>query len=366
MGEKISQRGLNRALLARQMLLKKEGVPTVEALERLVGLQAQQARPPFVGLWSRVEGFRREDLKSLVEERQAIRGTMMRCTLHLLSRRDFVAFRPVLQPVLTGAMRSILGARAGTFDLQEILEIAAGMFRQQPRTFTEIRQALIEHYPEADERAMGYAVRTHLPLVIVPNEHDWSFRADPLFTLAEEWLGQPLPDQECPREIVRRYLAAFGPATPADVQAWSGLRGLAPVLKALRPELATFRDERGRELFDLPEAPRPHEETPAPARFIAEFDNLILSHADRTRVIADEYRPPVMGKNAVIRATVLTDGFIAGMWRVTRSGKRATLTVEEFAPLPSSAREELAAEAESLVSFVEPEAQGFDLQFTPV
>lgn len=359
----FTRKALNRALLARQMLLAGEPISAAAAIEHLVGLQAQQARPPFVGLWSRVPGFQREDLYSLIQGRQVVRATLMRCTLHLMSRADLLAFRPVLQPALTRGMLSILRDRMKSFDLDALLAEARRLFEERPRTFTDLRTELLKRFPQGDERAMGYAVRTQLPLVVTPSEHPWAFRADPEFTLAENWLGEPLTTDDRPHALVLRYLAAFGPASTSDVQAWSGLQGLAPVLNDLRPQLQVFRDERKRELFDLPGAPRPPEDTAAPAHFIADFDNLVLSHADRTRVIADEHRPVVITKNGMVLPTFLLDGFVAGTWSLSRVRKTGVLTVSPFAPLPSTAKLELAAEAEDLARFLEPEAGQFDLRF---
>jgi hypothetical protein len=200
--------------------------------------------------------------------------------------------------------------------------------------------------------------------VVLPSGHPWGYRADAAFGPAGDWLGGPLAAAPL-AALVLRYLGAFGPAAARDVQAWSGLTGMGPVLEELRPGLLVFRDERGRELFDLPDAPRPPEDTPAPARFVAEFDNLILAHADRTRVIADEHRPLVFGRNAVIMGTVLVDGFVAGAWRASRSGKTAALGVYPFAPLPGAARAELAEEGERLLRFLEPDAARLDLRFEP-
>ncbi len=364
--DRLSRKALNRALLARQLLLTRAERSPLAVIEHLVGLQAQQARPPFVGLWSRIEGFQREHLRTLVERREVVRATLMRCTLHLMSRRDFRLFRPALQPALTAGMTAILRDRLKSFDMDAVTAEARRLFAERPQTFNELRPALTAAFPGADERAMGYAVRTQLPLVIVSSDHHWSYRADACFALAEEWLAEPLaepvPGQGGARELVLRYLAAFGPATAADVQAWSALPGLRPVLEELRPRLQVFRDERNRELFDLPEAPRPPEETPVPARFVADFDNLILSHADRTRVIADEHRPTVITKNGMVLPTFLVDGFVAGTWKVSLVRKTATLGLTPFSPLPAGARDELAEDGERLARFVEPEARGFDFR----
>jgi hypothetical protein len=355
-GEILTRKALNRALLARQHLLQREKRSPLEVIEHLVGLQAQQARPPFVGLWSRIEGFRRRELLELIEQRAVVRASLMRCTLHLMSRADYQLFRPALQPALTGAMRSILRDRLQSFDLDAVVAEARALFLERPRNFNDLRAELIRRFPDADERAMGYAMRTQIPLVIVSEEHDWGYRADGDFALSEQWLGEPPHGEERAHELVLRYLAAFGPASASDVQAWSALFGIAAVLEELRPQLVTFRDERKRELFDLPDAPRPPEGTPVRARFVADFDNLILSHADRTRVIADEHRPTVITKNGMVLPTILVDGFVAGTWKVTTIRKTAVLTVSPFAPIPPVAREELEVEGQALVRFLEPSA----------
>lgn len=363
MGEVLTRRALNRALLARQMLLSRVDRPAVEVIEHLIALQAQQARPPFAGLWSRIAGFRREELRTLLNRGDVVRATLMRATLHLISRRDYFAFRPLLQPMLSGAGESILRNRLQSFDRDAVLAEGRRLFAERPRTFTEVRAGLVSAFPDADERAMGYFVRLHLPLILTPEEHEWSYRADGDFGLIDGWPEEATSTTVSLRELIVRYLAAFGPATSADIQAWSGMRGLANVLKELRPELRVFRDERKRELFDLPEAPLPPEELEVPARFVADFDNLVLSHADRSRIIADEHRPVVVTKNGLVLPTILVDGFVAGTWKTAATRKAATLTIAPFAPLPAQAREELAAEGEELIRFTHPELAGFYLRF---
>ena len=203
----------------------------------------------------------------------------------------------------------------------------------------------------------------HLPLVVVPDDSEWAFRSDANFALAESWLGKTPATDERPHALVMSYLAAFGPASATDVQAWSALAGIREVLEELRPQLVAFRDDRKRELFDLPEAPRPSEGTPAPARFLPGFDNLILSHADRTRIMADEHRPLVTTKNLLVQPTFLVDGFVAGTWKSSLVRKEARLTVLPFEPLPRAAKAELALEAQKLVRFIEPDAGKWTVSF---
>jgi hypothetical protein len=354
----LTRRQLNRATLARQMLLARERVAIVEAVERLAGMQAQEPKPPFVGLWTRVEGFTREDLHEALHDRAVVRATMMRGTLHLMSARHYAAQRACLQPVMDGARR-VLGDRAEGLELDKLLPVARGLLAERPRDFTELRALLLEAFPHVNERALGFMVRNHLPLAMVPTGDRWAFPGAAEFTLAEPWLGAPLSDDAAPEGLVRSYLAAFGPATAADFQTWSGLRGGKDVLDRLRPRLRVFRDERGLQLFDLPEAPRPDEDVPAPPRFLPDFDNLVLAHADRTRVLADEHRGLVTTRNLRVRATFLWDGLVAGTWNVERKRGTARLRMTPFEPLPDTATGELTEEGEALLRFVEEDAGSF-------
>jgi hypothetical protein len=338
------------------MLLGREEAGVVDAVERLGAMQAQEPRPPFIGLWSRVEGFDPADLRAALHKRSLVRAMTMRATLHLMSAADYRAVRAALEPVMATAMK-VLKGRAEGLDLKTVLPAARSFLEDGPRTFAEIRDHLAALFPEVDERALGYAVRTRMHLVMVPTDDRWAFPATSAFTLAEEWLGAPVEPGASPQELVRRHLAAFGPASAADVQAWCGLTGMAAVLEEMRPGLRAFRTEAGRELLDLPDATRPDEDVPAPARLLPEFDSLVLAHADRTRVIADEHRAGLVTRNLRVRATFLWDGFAAGTWTAQRTRGTATLTLTPFARLPRGATKALEGEAEALIRFTEPEAK---------
>jgi len=359
----LTTRALNRATLPRQMLLRREKTSAVRAVERLAGLQAQLARPPFIGLWSRLQGFRAEHLMRPVNDRKSVRATVMRGTLHLVSTKDYQALRPVLQPMLSAAMQGVLGERAGGLDLDALKAAARACLDDRPCTFEELRAALRKSWPQADERAMGYAVRMHLPLVQVPTDTRWGWPGVAAFAVADSWIGARVRDEGDPRDLVTRYLAAFGPATVRDAETWSYLKGLGPAFAALRPKLLVFHDERGRELFDLPKAPRPPEKTPAPVRFLPDYDNLLLSHADRRRVIADEHRPRIATNNLRLPPTFLVDGFAAGTWSIDRTRATAALVLEPFAPVPRPSRTVLVEEGEALARFVEPDAQKVEVRF---
>ena len=355
---------LNRATLARQLLLAREPIGPAEAIARLCGLQAQEAAPPFIGLWTRLAGFEREHLLAALHDREVVRATLMRATLHLLGAGDYAAFRPALQPVMERAVR-VLGKRAAGLEPERVMPAARALLLERPRDFNELRRLLHEQFPDVSDRALGYYVRTHVPLVMLPTDASWGFPSVAEFTLADTWLGRPLPEDGTPEQLVRRYLAAFGPASAADAQTWSGLQGLAAVFEAMRPELLVFKGESGRrELFDLPDAPRPDADVPAPPRFLPDFDNLVLAHADRSRLLADEHRGALVTKNLRVRAAFLWDGMVAGTWEVERKRAQATLVMTPFHSLPARAAKELSAEAEALLRFAADDATSFAVRIS--
>ena len=352
----LSRRELNRATLARQLLLERADVAVPDAVQRLAGLQAQEPKPPFIGLWTRLEDFSADALLEAIAARDVVRATLMRSTLHLFGAADYAALRTALQPPPSVALR-VLGARAAGLDPAALVPAARELLAGTPLTFDAIRAGLAARFPDVDERALGYAARTLVPLVMVAGEGRWGYPRAAEFGLAEELLGTPLAPA-APQALVERYLAAFGPAGAADVQAWSGVSGMKAVLDAMRDRLAVFADERGRELFDLPGAPRPGSAADAPVRFLPEFDNLVLAYDDRSRVIADEHRPLVTTKNLRVRATFLVDGVVAGVWTIAVKRRVATLTLEPFgAKLSKRVIAQLAAEGEALARFAEPQAR---------
>ncbi len=360
----LTRRELNRATLARQMLLERQPLSALEAVGRLAGLQAQVPNPPYIGLWSRLRDFQRDELTRLIQQRQVVRATMMRHTLHLFTAADYLRFRHAIQPALTRNWQTITRTRLQGLDVERAVETARAYVAQQPRTFVEIRDLLAKLEPERDPSALAYTARTFLPLVQMPPGGTWGVGGSATQMLAEDWLGQPLtPADEGLPDLIRHYLAAFGPATVADVQTWSGLPALKGAVATLKPELRTFRDEQGRELFDLPDAPLPSADTPAPVRFVPDFDNLILSHADRRRVLPDEYRKYVFLTAARVRATFLVDGFVAGAWKIERVKRTARLIVEPFAPLAEDVRLTLTEEGERLLRFAEDDAAEFEVRF---
>jgi hypothetical protein len=360
-GDAATARALNRATLARQALLGREKVKPLAMIERLVGLQAQWPSPPFVGLWTRVEAFRREDLAKLLHGGGAVRATMMRGTLHLVSARDYLALRGAIAPVLERGMASILKGRGAALDVDRVAGEASALLAKGPATFDAIREHLAALHPKDDHRAMGYAVRMRLPLVMAPTDARWAYPTDAEFALAGASLGKKPSASDDPRPLLLRYLAAFGPATVADMQAWSGLQGLAKIVDTMREKLVVVPGARGRELFDVPGAPSPGEDAPAPPRLLPGYDNLLLAHADRSRLIDDAHKKRVFTPGLRVEPTFLVDGRVAGTWRTDRKKTAATLTLSPFAPLSKAPRDALLAEADALVRFLEPDATSFDV-----
>jgi hypothetical protein len=343
------------------LLLERAAIPAVGAVERLGGMQAQEPKPPFIGLWSRLAGFDRDALRQALHDRRLVRATYLRGTLHLVSADDYRAFRATLQPVLSRGL-GVLGERGAGLEPERVLPLARELLAERPRTFGELRPALAAVFPHANDRALGLVTRMLLPLVMVPSDDRWVFPANADFTLAESWLPAPLATAADPEALLLRYLASFGPARAVDMQTWSGLQGIAEILDRLRPQVRVFRDEHGRELFDLPEAPRPDPDAPVPPRFLPEFDNLLLSHADRTRILAEEHRRLVyLSKNLRVQATFLLDGFVAGTWRVERKKGTATLRLAPFAAIAKADAAALAAEGEALLRFLEPDATTYEV-----
>ena len=360
----LSLRQINRATLARQMLLAREPTPPLRAIERLVGLQAQWPRPPFLGLWSRVEGLERAAVAALFTTRKVVRATFLRATLHATSAKDYVALRPAVQPALEAAMHGILKSRLSGLDLDALVSRARAIIARRPCTFDELRDEFLRENPRADERAMGYAVRMLLPLVQVPDEQElWAFPGQACFTLADGWLRRDVPTRAAPPDaLLLRYLAAYGPAAPRDFQAWSGLSpaSVRESLARLQPRLARFRDEQKRELYDLPDAPRPGADAPAPVRLIPEYDNLITARADE-RFVARAHRPHVFLSALRIAATVLVDGFAAATWKLQVRKKTVLLTIAPFSTMTARVKRDITAEAEAVARFAEPEAAGVEV-----
>ncbi|MFI8083207.1 winged helix DNA-binding domain-containing protein [Kitasatospora sp. NPDC086009] len=349
----LGTRALGRALLARQHLLARSAMTPAAMVGHLGGLQAQAVpQPPYLGLLSRLAGFTPDLLDDLFQRREVVRIALHRGTIHLVTADDCRTLRPLVQPVLDQGLRSAYGKRLAGLDLTALADEARVLLEERPLTFQQLGGVLAAGRPDRDPAALAQAARCLLPLVQVPPRGLWGRSGAAAHTTAESWLGRPLDRAPSLDALALRYLAAFGPATVADLQKWCGLSRLGAVLKRLAPELVTFRDEHGRLLYDLPGAPRPDPAVPAPVRLLAPFDNLLLSHADRTRVLPEEYRPRVMTQNGIVLGTVLVDGLVAGSWQLTEgpAGERA-VAVRPFAALGRDDRRAAEAEAERVLAF---------------
>jgi hypothetical protein len=347
----LTLRELNRATLARQLLLQRHRLPVPQALERVAGIQAQWPPSPYIGLWTRIDAFRPDLLMRAVRRRSVVRSTLMRTTLHLVSRRDYLACSGLYRQIRIRELERQLAGMDEQHDLREEGERLA-MLAASPRTRPQLLAALGMPKLRIEDRApwlFWYGLAAHAGLVNGPESSVWrSHTAGTTYVSARAWVGAEAASADgAATHLVRRYLAAFGPASRADVAQWSGLARahVDDGLSGLR--LRAFQDELGRELYDLPRAPLPPAETPAPARLLPRFDNLVLSHDDRRRVLPEEYRSAVI-EGGEVRATFLVDGFVAGLWSL----ENARVRLEPFAPLPRRSRRELEEEAARLEAFV--------------
>lgn len=350
----LTWRALGRATLARQLLLERAPLGVVEAVEHLVGMQGQAPHAPYLGLWSRLSTFDPEELSGLLRDRRVVRIALMRGTVHLVTARDAAGLRPLVQPLYDRDLRTnaLHAASLAGLDLAALAAAGRELVEPEPISGTKLGALLRERWPDREAASLAHGVRGLLPLVQVPPRGLWGRSGQPVLTTLESWTGHPMSPMPV-AEMVRRYLAAFGPATVQDVQTWSGLTGLREVVGSL--PLDRFRDEAGRDLFDIPDAPRPDPDTPAPVRFLADFDNLLVSHADRTRVIADEHRAH-MARHRLVRA-FLVDGVVAGTWTIAKR----RLTVEPFRRLTRRDRAAVVAEGARLLAFVAPGAGSTDV-----
>jgi len=353
----LSQRALNRATLARQLLLDRADLPVEAAIEQLAGLQAQHPNSPYISLWTRLRNLLRDDLTGLIDDRRVVRATLMRSTLHLVTADDYLHLRPALQPALERAYRGFFSEASKRVDFARLAAAAREYTAERPHTFPELRQFLSHLEPDEDPAGLSYAARALVPLVQVPPAGHWGSFGSPAYIAAEVWLGRPLvPAEDGLCRLVMRYLAAWGPATRKDIEAWSGLSRLQATIDRLAPQLRTYRDEQGHVLYDLPDAPRPDPEVRAPPRFLPEYDNLILSHADRTRMLPEQYPKRVILPPSRVLATFLVDGSVAGTWRVERSREAATLLIEPLEPLSPAVQTALTEEGTGLLQSVADDA----------
>src|SRR5215467_7662904 len=312
----LDARSLNRALLARQLLLDRtSSFGAADTVAHLVGLQAQTPRSPYIGLWSRLAGFDPDELARMLVDREVVRIVLMRSTIHLVTADDCRFLRPLLAPMLARRFaQSAWTTGVPGVDLDEVAAAGRRLVEEEPLTLADLGARLAGEFPGREPAALAQVVRSYVPLVQVPPRAVWGRSGAAAHTSAEAWLGRPIDGEGNRQDLILRYLAAFGPASVMDVQAWSGLTRLAEVAGRLGDRVVRFRAESGRELLDLPDAPRPDPDTPAPVRFLPDFDNVLLSHADRSRVMDDDVRRMLQRRDGAVPGSVLVDGRVAAMW----------------------------------------------------
>lgn len=370
MGDVLGLRALNRALLARQLLLRR-AAPTEmtvpAAIEHLVGMQAQVPTSPYPGLWSRLEGFQTDVLSDLIRDRAAVRMSLMRGTLHLVTAGDAYRLWPLMNAVSRRAWNSSPFAKATAgVDVAAVVERSRRLLDEEPMTIADLGVRLAERWPGVDPGSLAYAVHFFWPIVQLPPRGLWGQSGRATWQTTEAWLGRPMPSADAVpgalEAMVLRYLAAFGPATISDIRTWCWLTGLREVVERLRPQLRTFRDERGRELFDLPDAPRPDPDAPAPVRFLPDYDNALLAHDDRSRIVDPAFRAAHADRSNEYRS-FLVDGFVAGAWKLAAARDRATLTLAPFRPLSGPEEAAVNEEAARLLDFLAPNRQDRSVVF---
>ncbi len=350
----ISLRVLNRTLLDRQLLLSRDPRPALRVIERLVALQSQEPNWPYIGLWARAAEFRTDHLMWLLTTRQVVRVAGIRRTYHLMASDDVRWLRPTIQPVLDrGAQSRYFTSVTTGLDVDELISVGVNLLGRNSLSRLELARGLADKWPGRNGRILAAALELHVPLVHSPGTSAWGKWGSPSrvdVTRAETVIGE-LSDSAQPETMIRRYLGAFGPASAMDFQSWSGLTKMEEVFEGMRTSLRVYPTDEGVELFDLPDATLADGDLPAPVRFLPGYDNVLLGHAVRTRIVSDEDRKQVVPGRAIVRPTFLVDGFVAGIWSLERS----TLFVMPFRPLSEEARAEVATEAERRVELVAPD-----------
>jgi DNA glycosylase AlkZ-like len=351
----LGQRALNRALLERQHLLRRATMPALAMIEHLVGMQAQAPLSSYVGLWDRLVDFDPRELAGLMTAREAVRAHAMRGTIHLLSARDALMLRPLVQPVASTGLTGHFGRQLEGVDVPAVVEAGRRLLVEAPRTRTDLRTVLGARWPEWDADTLAFVVSYLTPTVQVPPRGIWGSNGPAAYGDLETWLGKPVDSSPSIDEVVLRYLRAFGPASVRDVQTWSGLTRLREVVSEL--DLRRYVDADGNELYDVPDGELPDPETPAPVRYLPEYDNVLLSHADRSRIIPDGRRVPLPPGNGAGAGTVLVDGHYQADWRLSH----ATVEVTPFRKLTPGEESDLVEEGRRLLALIGPDTPGSDV-----
>jgi len=371
---RLSTRTLNRALLSRQFLLRRQDVAERDVVEHLVGLHAQIPIGPYIALWSRLRRYQPDRLSTMVESRELVRTALMRSTIHLVTPDDCLTLRPLVQPVLDRDLfsNSNHGAVVRDLDLDAVVRAGLDLLDERPRTPGELGKALHERWPDRKPDTLAYAVRNLAALVQIPPRGTWDGTGRTVHASAQTWLGRSIDPAPSIERLILRYLAAFGPASVRDVQAWCGLTRLSEVVD--RMTLRVYLDENGKELFDVPDAELPDPGVTAPPRYLPEFDNVFLSHANRERIIPDglsfgewcrRYGLMMTVRGGVLRGNLLLGGLLQGIWRVDREKNAFTLVVEPFTKVTKKDLATLHKDGLALLTFAFPKAGTTGVQVLP-
>jgi len=346
---KLSRRRLNRTLLHRQHLLARTSATPHEMTRHLVGLQAQENLPPFLSLAARIEDFDPYAVTAGLAERSLVRFLVMRGTVHLLTADDALSLRGWTAPVHEREVRisqSIGPARK--VDREDFLAALAELLDDEPLPQKAIGLAMAERFPAYPATQLGQLARSVAPLVQVPPRGTWKGSGSVVYQYVDRWVGHPIVEPDV-QEILRRYLRAFGPATAADVTAWSAVTRLGPVLKGM-DDLVTYEDEAGKLLYDVPEGELADEDVPAPVRLLGSYDNVWLSHAARDRVTDPESRNAWMAENGASAHTFFADGWLVGLWRAEDGRVRVLQTLRPLTKAEKSELDDEIARVEALLA----------------
>jgi hypothetical protein len=360
----LTTRALNRATLKRQMLLERSDMPITEAVGLLGGLQAQQSNDPYIALWSRLNSFRHEDLTALIVEGWLNRATTMRGTLHLHTADDLLGFRALVQPFLNAQWRSNFLKRFGSEDRKAVIRAGIRLLDKGAITAGDLGKQLKAKFPTAEPLALSSLLASSETLVQIPPTRIWGTGSAPLLTRVENWLPPPYERPLSREDLVRRYLRAFGPASVNDMQIWCRVTKLGAEFESLKDELVLFEDESGRTLYDFPDAPRPHEDTPAPVRFLPLYDNVYLGYDDRRRMLSQE-TAHLINMFQSFKPAVLVDGTINAGWTVSSRKGAAKLEVALYRRMSKRELGDIEAEGQRFLAFMEPEAKSRDVAFIP-
>ncbi|CAM3364231.1 winged helix DNA-binding domain-containing protein [Stackebrandtia soli] len=362
MPRQLTVRELNRTLLDRQWLLERRSATAVDVAQHLIGLQAQQGNPPYYGIWSRADGPTIDDISAAILDKRLARVVLMRGTIHLATADDCLNLRAVVQPHLDRTLwDSTYGKRSAGVDPKAVVEVGLAALIDGPMSNKDIGVTLEEAFPGHDGNALAYLLRTLTPLVQTPPRGVWGRGGTLRYASAENWFGRPPGTDDTPDETLLRYLAAFGPASVHDMRKWSAVTGLATAVDRLRPKLRTYTAPDGRELFDLADASISDPDTHAPARLLAAFDNALMLHTTRERIIDADSSKRIFTKNGIVEGTFLVDGFVAGSWKPTITKTSASISLTPFRSIDREWTDALVAEAERILRIAAPDVADRDV-----